>query len=452
MKKIFFLITVLIATSCDFGSINVDPNNPSDAVVPLSMMLTATESTIAYDMGGRVSWYTAMFTGHTVGINAQPNDFSNYNFTESDCDGLFRDFYATSLSTLNTMITRANNEGSPHYSGMGKVLMAFSLGTLTSIWGDIPYSDAFKGQDGTFAPKYDTQEAIYTSIQQLLDQAIVELQSGTSKLSPGADDIIYAGSRSLWVKAAYALKARYFIHLTKRSTTAAASALTALQNNFVSNAEQFDFGFGITQPNAAPWYQLNNQRPDVRVSPYLEGIFTSLSDPRALAFIDQRASGPFVGLRYSSINSAVHFISYAETKFIEAEALVRTSGTGAQTVFQAAIRASLDDALGSSVTDAAKSAYVTANGILIGTAANQLQVILNQKYIAMFTQSESWVDYRRTGVPALVASSTAVINESNPQGQIPRRFPYPISERLYNAGNIPSAAPSLQTPKLWIDN
>ncbi|MFM7854171.1 MAG: SusD/RagB family nutrient-binding outer membrane lipoprotein, partial [Flammeovirgaceae bacterium] len=96
--------------------------------------------------------------------------------------------------------------------------------------------------------------------------------------------------------------------------------------------------------------------------------------------------------------------------------------------------------------------YVTANGTLSGTQAQQLSQILTQKYIALFTQSESWVDYRRTGVPTLTPPSTVIKNEANPNGDVPRRLPYPISERLFNAANIPTQSPSLQTPRLWIDN
>lgn len=450
MKKIYlFLLLSIAITSCDFGKLNVDPNNPNPNLVPLAQMLPSGEASLAYNLGGRGSWNIGMFTNHLTGINAQPQDYSNYNYTESDGDGFWRDMYATTMITFHQMIDKAEKDpGGKYYGGVAKILMAVSLGSVTSYWGDVPYSDAFTGATGNITPKYDKQEAIYGSIQGLLDAAITDLSSPTG-IALGNDDLIYGGDLTRWIRAAYSLKARYFIHQTKSNTNAAASALAALSGakGITSIDQQAQMVFGINQTDANPWYQLNRQRPDVRVSASFISILDSFVDPRKSRYIDQRPSGSFVGLKFSSIDSPVPIISYAEVKFIEAEALVRTGGSGAQAAFQAAIAASITD-----VTGSANAAYVTANGILAGTQAQQLNQILTQKYIALFTQSESWVDYRRTGVPTLTPPSTVIKNEANPNGAIPRRLPYPISERLFNAANIPTQSPSLQTPKLWIDN
>ena len=72
-----------------------------------------------------------------------------------------------------------------------------------------------------------------------------------------------------------------------------------------------------------------------------------------------------------------------------------------------------------------------------------LDKIMEHKYRASFTSIESFTDWRRTGIPAL----TAVPNNTT-GGVIPRRLPYPQSERLYNASNVPSAA---ITTSVWWD-
>ena len=451
MKKKISFIVLLAAflTSCDYGDLNVDPNSPSEAVVPLSLMLPSAEASLAYNLGGRSSWYTGMFTAHLTGVNAQPNDFANYNIGESDVDGLWRDYYATTLTTLNTIVTKAEADGAVHYAGVAKVLIANSMGTITSFWGDVPYSDALKASTGDFTPTYDTQQAVYASIQTLLTAAIANLSATTSTLSPGADDLIYNGNLANWIRTAHALKARYFMHTFNiNGNTAASSALTSLASAYTSNAQQAKLTFGVTEQDASPWYQLNTDRPDVRVNAYFKNILVTLADPRIGRYVDTRgASGDFVGSFFSSINSAVPIISFAECEFLRAEALYRTGGAGAQAALQSAITASLVD-----VTGANNPAYVTANGTLSGTAAQQLTTIMTQKYIALFTQPESWTDWRRTKIPALTPVSTSVKNVSNPNGEIPRRLAYPISERLFNASNITSANPSVQTPKMWWDN
>ena len=56
---------------------------------------------------------------------------------------------------------------------------------------------------------------------------------------------------------------------------------------------------------------------------------------------------------------------------------------------------------------------------------------MEEKYISMFTQGESWTDWRRTGYPTLSADPLWYLTE------IPRRMPYPESEYLYNNQQVP---------------
>ncbi|MFN9960301.1 MAG: SusD/RagB family nutrient-binding outer membrane lipoprotein, partial [bacterium] len=70
-----------------------------------------------------------------------------------------------------------------------------TLGITSDMWGDVPYSEAFKGSpDGTgLRPKYDKQEFIYDTIQSLLDKGILNCQAESSTFSPSSDDVIYGG-------------------------------------------------------------------------------------------------------------------------------------------------------------------------------------------------------------------------------------------------------------------
>jgi Starch-binding associating with outer membrane len=452
LKSLSIFMVALLVFSCKFGDTNIDPANIDKARVTLPVLLTSAQASLAYNLGGRASWYTGMFTNHLTGVNAQPQDFSRYLLGEGDVDGLWRDMYAEIMNGLNTIIIKSTDENSPHYRGVARVLMAQSLGTVSSFWGDVPFADAFQGPTGNTTPKYDTQEAVYATVQKLLDDAIVDLNSRSSAFSPGDDDLVFGGELSDWIRTANAFKARFFMHTSKRNQGASASALAALRSAISSVGQNAAFEFGSSQTNASPWFQLNNQRPDVRVNADFIALLNSLNDPRRTPFIRNTGSGPFVGNLFGTINSKVPFITFAECKFIEAEALVRTGAGGADAAYRAAIRASLDETLGSTVSDAVKTAYVEANGTLTGSNDARLERIMTQKHIALFTQPETWTDYRRTGFPRLRANPDPVRSAINPQGAIPRRFTYPISERLYNGANIPTKNPSLQEPKLWWDN
>jgi hypothetical protein len=72
---------------------------------------------------------------------------------------------------------------------VGKVLLAATLGMVTTVWGDVPYSDAFS--TANLSPAYDSQESIYQSIGSLLDEAIVDLSvSAAENYYPLQNDLI----------------------------------------------------------------------------------------------------------------------------------------------------------------------------------------------------------------------------------------------------------------------
>ena len=114
-------------------------------------------------------------------------------------------------------------------------------------------------------------------------------------------------------------------------------------------------------------------------------------------------------------------VTYAEAKFIEAEAQFRAGDkTKAAAAYNVAIKASI-----LKMTGAANVAYETLNASETNLTIT-LQKIMTQKYIAMFTQPEVWADWRRTNIPALTPNANAAV------AGIPRRFPTAQSERLYN--------------------
>ena len=82
------------------------------------------------------------------------------------------------------------------------------------------------------------------------------------------------------------------------------------------------------------------------------------------------------------------------------------------------------------------------------------EVVITEKYKSLYGNApvEAWVDYRRTGYPELTPNPDAVPS-LNPSGIIPRRFLYPISERITNEVNYEAAISGqgghLQDDDLW---
>jgi len=125
--------------------------------------------------------------------------------------------------------------------------------------------------------------------------------------------------------------------------------------------------------------------------------------------------------------------------------LASGDASGARASLEAAIQSNMDY-LG--VDAAASAAYIAAL-----SATTDLELIMNEKYVAMYTHVEAWTDWRRTGFPAISAPADANLSA------IPRRMPYPEGEYLYNSANVPmplSATPdekfgASSTYRLWWD-
>jgi len=434
---ISLFLVVLTQSSCkkDFLDVNNDPNNPLDATP--SVLLPNIEGGIAYAQGGDMSRYASIFVQQTLGNNRQAQNYTNYIFSNVDFDNLWRfNIYAGPLQDLIILEQKATTDGLNHYLAIAKVLKAYTLGITTDCFGDIPYSEAFQGVD-KLQPKFDTQESVYAEMQKLLDDAIVLLAGSPGPVVPGGDDLIYKGNSLKWTKLANALKARYYLHTLKRDPSGSTKALTALAGAMESNDDDAAFNFGSAETEANPWYQFNDQRGDIVVEGVMADTMVSLTDPRVDQYVDT-ANGNAMGAFYGAATSPVFLMTYAEQKFIEAELKFKAGDAlGASSAHNDAVKANI-----LKVTGAANVGYETTHASETAVSID-LNKIMLQKYIALFTSPESWTDYRRTGIPALTPPSGATENV------IPRRFLYPQSEDLYNK-NTPQGVKLID--KVWWDN
>jgi hypothetical protein len=454
MKKVvisIILIAVLFS-SCEKWidpDMNVDPNNPTD--VSMAQLLAPAEANLAYIVGGELARWDCVWMQQIAGIQSQSAENDIYTIGESDVTNAWSwNLYSPGMISTKILMDKAVTTKSPHYGGVAKILMAYYLGVTTDQWGDIPYSDALKGSTLVLKPVYDTQEKIYTTILSLLDEALADLNSSSSVFSPDAEDLIYTGDLDKWKKTAYALKARFNLHLAKRNgNTAYTNALSAIDNSFTSNADDFKFVFGSAYNNSNPIYKSEQERPAYySASATYMSMLSAANDPRTSVYFDgtvgskpgePNANAATIGIAYASATSPVYLISYAEIKFIEAEVRFKLNASDplAVNAYNDGLKASLqrEDVYGDGT-------WYNANKITAGTIS--LQKIMNQKYLSSFLQIETWTDWRRTGFPALSLATGAVTTE------IPRRLPYPDDERLYNGTNMPSGLTI--TSRVWWDS
>ncbi|MBE0668600.1 MAG: SusD/RagB family nutrient-binding outer membrane lipoprotein [Bacteroidales bacterium] len=324
------VIFVLFFTGCEKWidtDMNINPDVPSD--VPMNLLVPTMELSMSYQIGGiRAVKTTNIYMQFLNGVARQSYGESNYIMSATDVDDLWRRMYYQPMMDAKRLIEKAGAQNSPHYAGVAKVSMALCLGTMTNLFGDIPYSEAFQGDQAVLKPDYDSQEEIYNTIMTLLNEAITDLGS-TGNIIPLSGDIIFSNNKASWIKAANALKARYALYLGEYD-----NALTYTSSAFTAS-DKFAMKFGTSNTEAGPMYQyatVSSYKNDIKMCSTFIDKLVATTDPRR-TFYAKTLGGAYVGSApgseetnasglgaYNNIADApVVLSSYAEMQFIRAE-------------------------------------------------------------------------------------------------------------------------------------
>lgn len=444
MKKLFkspqgtlFIACVILTfgackKSFFYSGINDNPSAVTEGQLVPSVLLNGGELSMGYPVGGDLSRYTSLFVQSVHGYNRQFAGYDQYIFSTEDFDVPWENVYSGGLNNYTILKTLSDAKGYKYYSGISRVLLAYEFGLASDLWGDIPLTEGLEGS-ANLKPAYDKQQSIYPYLQSTLDTAIQLLSGTDGAVSPGADDFIYNGNPANWIAFAYALKARYYLHLSKIDNSYADNVLKVLPNAISGSARNALVPFFNNETQSNPWYQYIEQRSDISyIGGYFNQTLLSLNDPRAGAYIDQ-ANDVLTPL-LAGISSPVTLLSYTEVLFMKAEVLSAKNDPSAVAVYDSAVASAFNDA---GVT--MPSNYLVANALSGTTHAERLPQIILQKYLSLFTQTEPFTDWRRTGYPTLTPNAGT---------QIPRRFLYPLEEVSLNKQNVPQGT-NLFTRVWW---
>lgn len=445
------LLVSLSACTGDWidDELNIDPDSPSD--VPMDLLLPGIQQSMGYLLPGNdAARTTDIWMQQFDGVSRQSFTEARYQLTPADVDNLWNSVYTAIFMNNHVMIEKSKEEGSesPHYAGVGQVMQATTLGVMTDLFGAMPFSQAFKGNQNLLRPEYDDQQAIYDTIFTMLDNAVTNLNAKENVFAL-RNDVIYDGDLDNWIKAANSIKARHYIQLSNvLGDEAYTLALQAAEDGFTSVDDTYAVPF--EDANRNPIFQFVEQRGDIRMASTLIGMLEANSDPRLPFFAEETGDGGYVGSSPGSANESASqpgpyvaaetaptvLMSYAELKFIQAEAYFMLGQlSNAQTAYEEAVAASVLRVTGEANTD-----WLEAN---IFDQPLNLETILTQKYINGFGTTQPYADWRRTGIPNLNLAAGAVLQ------QIPTRFPYPQSEYDYNNANVPQNVTITQ--KVWWD-
>lgn len=471
---LFTFCVIFTISSCEsFLDVNTDPNKTNDAalntLMPTILYYSANNTFLASNV---VSQYTQQI-GAVVANGADAQ-------TQNKFDGLWSNIYLNVIPNANEIIAKADENGSPYYSGIAKIVVAYNLGLATSIWENVPYSSADNNLSD-FSPAYDSQEAIYEEIQNLLENAIADLGQTTSLFKPSTDDIVFKGNIANWLKTAYTLQARYLLHTSKKTGVVAYDAiLNSLDKGIKANSE--DFQLIYTDKNFNPWHAiaLANNTGNLTTTfsaqfvNHMNGSIQGIVDPRLplMAFKSStdiyKGVNPGTGSGYNcSYNDKTNFYGFnfallaplqmvtnAEARFIEAEARFLKNGNQSNIEVQKAYIDGINASMTKMGVAATAASEFTSNTSVNPSADNlSLSNIMTEKCKANFLNPETWNDMRRYEYDATIWTGLSLPENHNPDlaGQWIQRGLYPDSETSRNS-EVAAANFKALNAKMWLFN
>ncbi|MDP2336607.1 MAG: SusD/RagB family nutrient-binding outer membrane lipoprotein [Bacteroidota bacterium] len=260
LKTIFLsmiTIVILLTTSCeDLTEINKSPNQLSASDINIKYVLTSVLSSSATNyIRGHVYGSTITLSEAMQYLQRDYIDYAGTN-TFSWTPQNFSSFNS-SLINSQYIVDHANGEISEgnqkFYTAAGQIMRSFYYGFMTSLWGDMPYSEAMKATEGNFTPVYDAQKDIFKGILADLKSANDLLATVTAVDGASSADIMYGGDVLKWRKFCNSLRLRFLMRLSEKSAAEAGLDAKAEFSAIVGNSSANPI-FTSSSDNASIFY------------------------------------------------------------------------------------------------------------------------------------------------------------------------------------------------------
>jgi len=231
-NKLLIIISAFImlftASSCsDWLDVNHDPN-ALEEIPDAKVLLPAAEMGIANNLMG---WDFGFGGGFWVEYWTQSYTASQF---KSLCEYLPQEFNNTyqslmrepmnDLKRIKTMTAEDENKG---YYFIAEALSIFTWQIITDVWGDMPYSEALRFEDGISSPKQDKGSDIYADLMKRVE-ALLAIDLSKSYVD-AKSDFIYKGDLNAWYKFANTLKLKLMIRVSETPQYNNSSVLSFIQ-------------------------------------------------------------------------------------------------------------------------------------------------------------------------------------------------------------------------------
>ncbi|MDN3666930.1 SusD/RagB family nutrient-binding outer membrane lipoprotein [Algibacter miyuki] len=496
MKKTLILLVIAALTfgACDkgFEEINTNPTKPTQ-------LDPSTKLTFVQLYTGGSSYVATLFYNviHLMQNVQQLNatSYVSFLYKEGNTNQFFEEQFSNTVKNVVDLEAQLSASEEPNAAtdlAIVKIQRVLIFSRITDAYGDIPYSEAGKGfLEGIRFPKYDKQSDIYADMLLTLETAAATLGQGGATSSFGAADLMYGGDVLKWKKFANSLMLRLAMRMVNVDDAGAkAWATKAIAGGvMVSNEDiaylKYENSANDAGPNVNPLTKSFTSRGSTQLKiskPFMDFMKTK-GDPRVSVLcstvdgdtdfalqtgqdIDDPARGNanskpniniFGGSGVIIYDAPLFFQTYAEVELMLAEAAERWGIAGGSTAVKTHYEDGVTAAMqylslyghGVEITTAQIDDYLAANPFVPSEA---LKMINEQYWVATFGNGvESFSNWKRSGYPVLVPASVATLLTG---GEIPRRLPYPGSEKLNNpeaveAATIQQGGDDLLTRMWW---
>lgn len=455
--KAFHKIMTLLTGTCflfsactkNFEEVNTDPNR-IEAISPGTLLNPTLYEVASFNMrqadGITFNLMQVMlpFPSSTGGIH-------RYDITENTGNSTWNTYYRW-MKNIKEMYEAAVTAQDPNYQAIAMTLNAWVTSSLTDCFGDIPYTEALKGNEQVFYPVFDKQSGIYPKLISDLDSANKLFNSSRTMLY--GTEILFANNVTRWKKFCNSLQLRLLLRLSKRTELDVYTKIRAILNNptqypvFASNTEAAVLNLSGITPLMSPWGRPIDFTTFRAAGKFFLDSLNAMNDPRRAKFCSQAKSltSPFPNIGYAGIphgyagnesqfaftpsNLLVSLVTapmivpifpYAEVEFIRAEAEWKNgNNVGAKTAYEKAVKAAIEQWSVTIPSDYFTNSFAAWNGTLE-------RIQLQKYYSLIFVDYQQWFEYRRTGFPKLPVAAGMLNN-----GVMPSRFMYPISVKVSN--------------------
>ena len=290
---VFGLSLALSLTAChDLDELNINPNGPAPEIADLNLLLPTIITQTGQNVVSLGFGDIAGVMQHTQkdGWSGEHNDY-DWNNESKSWAGLYG-----ILRNVDELHNKAVAGGYVFHQGAALVMKSYVFGLITDLWGDAPYSQALKAEEGPdfFKPVFDPQRDIYLGILAELETANT-LLSGSSNEYENIDakqDVLYGGDVSKWRKFANSLALRYYLRLSLKEPGIAQEGIARISSDpdtypLISvSSEDADVAYIGTSP-ADSWPTNMAFDPDpsgaymrIKLSATLIDALQALDDPR----------------------------------------------------------------------------------------------------------------------------------------------------------------------------